>query len=93
VDWFNKVDATYRGDLREINEVNFGRFDAKLEQRLAELDAQWGERWTALDAKVEQRIADVRAEIRVGLATLKGELTAVGIVGTALGVVALLLRR
>jgi hypothetical protein len=39
VDWFNAVDATYRGDLRELNETNFARFEAKLEQRLAELRA------------------------------------------------------
>ena len=25
VDWFNAVDATYRGDLRELNELNFAR--------------------------------------------------------------------
>ena len=37
VEWFNSVDATYRSDLREINELNFARFDAKLELRLAEL--------------------------------------------------------
>ena len=37
VEWFNQVDATYRGDLRELNELNFARFDAKLEQRVAEL--------------------------------------------------------
>jgi hypothetical protein len=37
VDWFNTVDLTYRTDLRELNEMNFARFDAKLEQRLAEL--------------------------------------------------------
>jgi len=30
-------DATYRSDLREVNELNFARFEAKLEQRLAEL--------------------------------------------------------
>lgn len=36
VDWFNSVDATYRADLRELNELNFARFDAKLEQRLAQ---------------------------------------------------------
>ena len=40
VNWFNDVDATYRGDLRELNELNFARFDAKLEQRLAELKAE-----------------------------------------------------
>ena len=37
VDWFNAVDATYRADLRELNELNFARFDAKLEQRLAQV--------------------------------------------------------
>jgi hypothetical protein len=37
VEWFNAVDLTYRSDLRELNELNFARFDAKLEQRLAEL--------------------------------------------------------
>ena len=37
VEWFNAVDLTYRTDLRELNELNFARFDAKLEQRLAEL--------------------------------------------------------
>jgi septal ring factor EnvC (AmiA/AmiB activator) len=42
VEWFNAVDATYRADLREFNEVNFARFDAKLEQRLAEFRAHIG---------------------------------------------------
>ena len=37
VDWFNAVDATYRADLRELNELNFARFDAKQEQRLAQV--------------------------------------------------------
>jgi hypothetical protein len=39
VEWFNAVDQAYRSDLREINELNFARFDAKQEQRLAELRA------------------------------------------------------
>jgi hypothetical protein len=38
VEWFNAVDATYRSDLRDINELNFRRFDAEFEQRLAALD-------------------------------------------------------
>ena len=37
VDWFNAVDLTYRTDLRELNELNFARFEAKLDQRMAEL--------------------------------------------------------
>ena len=99
VEWFNQVDATYRGDLRELNELNFGRFDAKLEQRVAELDAKIEQRYAQLDAKVDQRMAGLRKD----LADMKSELvrwmfmfwapTALGVVGTALSVVALLLRR
>ena len=59
VEWFNMVDASYRGYLREFNELNYARFDAKLEQRVVELDA-----------KLEQRIAELRAEMQVGFATL-----------------------
>ena len=47
VDWFNKVDATYRTELRELNELNFGRFDAtvaalesRLEARMAAFEAR-----------------------------------------------------
>ena len=40
VDWFNAVDATYRADLRALNELNFACSDAKLEQRLAELKGE-----------------------------------------------------
>jgi hypothetical protein len=52
VDWFNKADDTYRSDLRHVNELNFARFDARLEQRFAEQDAKW-----------EQRFAELRVEI------------------------------
>jgi hypothetical protein len=34
------MDLTYQTDLRELNELNFARFDAKLEQRLAELRSE-----------------------------------------------------
>ena len=40
VNWFNDVDATYRGDLRELNEVNFARFDARIGERLAQLESR-----------------------------------------------------
>jgi hypothetical protein len=37
VDWFNAVDATYKADLRDLIEIQAQRFDAKLQQGLAEL--------------------------------------------------------
>ena len=88
VDWFNAVDDTYRADLRELNELNFSRFDAKLEQRLAESDARW-----------EQRIAELRVEIQKTRADLVKWMfafwapTALAVIGTGAGVVSLLLRR
>ena len=87
VDWFNQVDHTYRTDLRELNEVNFTRFDAKIEQRLAESDARW-----------ERRIAELRVEIQKTRADLVKWMfafwapTALGVIGTGAGVVSLLLR-
>lgn len=63
VDWFNQVDATYRADLRELNELNFARFDAKLGQRFAEQDAKWERRFAELDAKWEHRFATVDATL------------------------------
>ena len=51
VDWFNAVDATYRSDLRELNELNFARFTAKLDQRFAEQDAKWETRAAERDAR------------------------------------------
>ena len=67
VEWFNSVDATYRADLRELNELNFARFDAKVEQRLTVLQAR-------LESKIEQRTGDLRSEMRESIAALRAEL-------------------
>src|SRR5436309_15612182 len=69
VDWFNQVDATYRGELRELNELNFARFDAKPEQRAAELHSKLAQRTAQLDAKLEQRNAQLTDELHSGHAT------------------------
>jgi hypothetical protein len=58
VNWFNQVDATYRGELREINELNFARFEAKLELGLATLEARVNERFAMLEAKLERRLGE-----------------------------------
>jgi hypothetical protein len=40
VNWFNDTDSSYRAELRELNDLNFARFDAKLEQRLGDQRAE-----------------------------------------------------
>jgi hypothetical protein len=52
VSWFNQVDTTYKADLRELNDANFARFEAKLEQRLAEVKSD-----------LRQDIAGLRADL------------------------------
>jgi len=63
VTWLNQMDTTYRNDLRELNELNFARFDAKLEQRIAEVRA---------DLRLE--IAELRTEMRAGFAAVDAKL-------------------
>lgn len=52
------MDVTYRSELKELNELNFARFDAKVEQRVAELRAE-----------LRQEIAGLRAEMHAGFAS------------------------
>ncbi|PYP52374.1 MAG: hypothetical protein DMD45_04795 [Gemmatimonadetes bacterium] len=76
VNWLNQVDATYRSDLRDLNEVNFARFDAKLEQRATQLDAKIEQRTAWLDAKLEQRIAEVKAAMAALESRLEARMSA-----------------
>jgi hypothetical protein len=63
VDWFNAVDLTYRTDLRELNELNFARFDAKLEQRLAELRAELRTDIAGLRVEFHTELQQVRTDL------------------------------
>ena len=63
VEWLNQVDASYKSDLRDINDANFARFDAKLEQRLAETRADMTAGFARADAKLEQRLAETKSEL------------------------------
>src|SRR2546423_9188029 len=63
VELLNVVDATYRSELREINELNFARFDAKMEQRFAQLETKLEQRFAHSDTKLEQRLALLEARI------------------------------
>ena len=91
VDWFNQVDATYRGELRELNELNFARFDAKLEQRAAELHAGLA----ILEGRLLARIGVLEGGLIGRIGMVEGRLTRltvllwVTLVATLLGVLRL----
>ena len=61
VDWFNQVDAAYRSDLRELNELNFARFDAKIAQRFAESARAVEQRLSSLELSLtRQQVSQMR---------------------------------
>jgi hypothetical protein len=70
VDWFNKVDATYRSDLKEINELNFARFDAKQEQRFAQFEAKFEARFAELRSDLAQERVEQTRWMFLSWATL-----------------------
>ena len=59
--YLNQIDSSYRLELRELNGLNFARFDAKLVQRVAELRSDFKRELTALDLRWERRIAQLDA--------------------------------
>jgi hypothetical protein len=70
VNWFNQADTVYRTQLRELNDLNYARVEAKFEQleakidqRFAEQDAKWERRFAEQSAKWEQRFGDLSARV------------------------------
>jgi hypothetical protein len=70
VDWFNAVDATYKSDLKETNDLNWERFKGHLDSRLKQMDAHVESRLTymearlqSMDARLDSRIDRLRADL------------------------------
>lgn len=61
VDWFNAVDDTYRNQLKEISELNWERFKAHLDARIAEVRTEW-------HTGMATFAADFREEMKRGFA-------------------------
>src|ERR1044072_5239717 len=66
VDWVHMVDGTYCGELRELSEPIFSRFDERLVRRVAEWRArsdhvavEFKAGLAQLESKLEQRLAEM----------------------------------
>ena len=75
VDWFNMVDATYRSELRELNELNYARFEAKLEQRIAELRPEMHAGFARLEARFDTKLTELESSFETTLAQMETRLT------------------
>ncbi len=70
VDLLNHINAESKTELRELNELNFGRFDARLEQRTAELRADL----RVVEARLETKIDSARSDLEKRIATSVADL-------------------
>lgn len=67
----NLADATYRTELREQNELNFARFDAKLGERFAQSAARFERQLGELRAESRQEIAALDRKMDIGFANMR----------------------
>ena len=81
-----------RSELRELNELNYARFDAKLEQRITELRAEMQLGFAKMDARfigVDSKLAQLETRLTKRLLAF-WVVQAATTVGLVLGVVKLL---
>src|SRR5690349_15763191 len=71
VNWFNAVDETYRSDLKEVNELNYARWKADFDHRLAEFRAHMDQRLNEIDARWETRLNELEVRWETRFATLE----------------------
>ena len=79
VNHLNQVDQTYRGEVRELNELNFARFDAKLEQRVVQLEAKVDQVAGRLDGKIDRVAGELNAKIDLVAAELYAKIDRVAV--------------
>ena len=63
VDWLNQMDAAYRSEFRDLFEIQFARFDARLEQRSAEVKAELRTEFRDGVARLETRFANLESRL------------------------------
>ena len=88
VNCLNSIEASYRAEIKDLFAAHFGRFEEKLERRLAEtatqlarfedkLERRLAETAAALgrfEEKLEHRLAATQAELRVEIHSVKADL-------------------
>jgi hypothetical protein len=66
VDWFNAVDSTYQGQLKEINDLNWARMEARFDAFDARMDAFEARivgRMDAFEFRMEAQFQKFRSEM------------------------------
>ncbi|MBI4421385.1 MAG: hypothetical protein HY560_11225 [Gemmatimonadetes bacterium] len=83
VNCLNAIETSYRSELRDLFDAHFGRFEAKLEQRLAEtrndLTVRFDRDIAGLReeiARLDHRIDELRTEMHREIGSVRGDVAA-----------------
>jgi len=66
VEWFNAVDATYQGQLKNLNELNLERIDSRFDafdSRFDAFETKMTARMDAFESRLEARFEKFRSEM------------------------------
>ena len=74
VDWFNQVDATYRQELREQNDLNWARVEARMGESEARLRADMQQGLSMLRSEFHQEMTGLRSDVEVSLERMRADL-------------------
>ena len=74
VEGFNQVDATNRQELREHNDLNWGRVQARLAEMETRLRSEFHQGLAGLRSEVHQELTGLRSDLDVGLERLRSDL-------------------
>lgn len=73
VNWFNQAHSAFRTDLKDVNELNYARFESKLEQRIAELRATLREEVAQMAAALRQEISGAERRVEKNIVALRAD--------------------
>ena len=74
VDWFNQVDATYRQELREQNDLNWARVEARMGESEARLRADMQQGLSMLRSEFHQEMTGLQSDVEVSLERMRADL-------------------
>jgi hypothetical protein len=66
VEWFNAVDSTYQGQLKEINDLNWARMEARFDAfdaRMTAFEVRMEARMAAFESHMDARFEKFRSEM------------------------------
>jgi len=77
ITWFDETQRGARQELRELNELNFARFDARVGERMAVLEQKLGERVAGVEQRLTERVAGVEQKLTERIAGVEEKVAAV----------------